>query len=50
MKRSNYYDYDFEEFYGDVNETNYDDRVYFVNVKSCYDTYTGHSDNYYDWN
>ncbi len=51
MKR-NYDDYDFESFYGDVNDIYYEtEHVYFQAKDSCYDTYTGSSDDYnYYWN
>ena len=49
----NYYnDYDFETFYADVNGTYFEtDPGYIQVLDSCYDTYTGSSDDYnYSWN
>ncbi len=47
-----YDDYDFEKLYSDVNEFSYDtERYSFQVIDSCYDTYTGSSDDFnYYWN
>ena len=44
----NYYnDYDFETFYADVNGTCYEAELGYIQVvDSCYDNYTGSSDDY----
>ena len=50
--KHNYDEYDFERFYADVNDNYYEtDHGYIQVVDSCYDTYTGRSDDYnYYWN
>lgn len=46
-----YDDYDFEKLYSDVNDNYFGYSLSIQNVESCYDTYTGSSDDYYyDWN
>ena len=45
MMKRNYDDYDFETFYADVNDFSYDRyTTFFQSVETCYDTYTGSSD------
>ncbi len=52
MMKRNYDDYDFETFYADVNDLYYDRYTPIIQaVETCYDTYTGSSDDCYDyWN
>ena len=51
IMRRTYDDYDFERLYSDVNENYFGYSLSIQTVESCYDTYTGSSDDYYyDWN
>lgn len=46
-----YDEYDFEKLYADVNDTYFGYTCVIRDIDSCYDTYTGSSEDYYsDWN